>query len=777
MHALFSWSRYAYLAGIVLALVLVIPAAWFPFQLTKIAVFAILLLVSVGLFVASGGVRELLRSHGLYAALLVALLPLTYLLSFLFTTSSSVGFSGYGIEADTIVFTIIAFLAFMLSFVYFRTQRTVRLLLSTLFVVFGAAVLFQTISILMGTPFATFADKSVNLIGKWNDLGLIVGFLTLMLLVRVELMSASLPWKIATIVGGVILTLILGIINFALAWGMVLAFSLILALVKFVTLRFGARDAEDDAAPRTWLSHAPWFALCAIIISTIFLISGTSLNQQLTSVFPVSSLEVRPSYESTMNVVSDARAGSPLRVLVGMGPGTFGEQWLMHKPAEVNQSAFWNLDFNVGFSTITTALGTVGLLGVLAWLIPMLLVIAGIIRAMRSAVLSREDRTLATAVALGSIFLFVGLILYVPSQNVILLAMTLAGAAFGFLWRQGQAAHEDEAYTPLGAYASIVVMVVLLVLTLWSTLVVERRFLAQAFVGKGVAALNAGSVDDATAAAMRAKMFENNFDANRLLLDAGGVKLQQIANDTSLPVAVAQQRFASTTADTIAAAQAAIDLHPHDYRPQLVLAQLYTFLATLQIQGAGDIARTTYQESRKYNPKNPQVPLFLSRLEFGLNNPQLGQQYLSEALTLKPNYTDAILFLVQLNIANNDLPNAIAAAQAAVQSAPGVGPLWFQLGLLYYSGGDTQNAISALEQAVVIIPSYANAQYFLGLSYYAQNRAQEGIRMFEELSRTNPDNAEVSAILANMRAQKPAFDGITPPAPAPEDRENAPVSE
>ncbi|MEK7613013.1 MAG: tetratricopeptide repeat protein [Patescibacteria group bacterium] len=781
MYALLSWSRILYLAGIVLALILVIPTAWFPFQLAKVAVFALLVLGATILFVAGRGVPELLRSHGFYAALLVALLPLSYVLSLLFSIDSSVALSGYGIETDTIAFTVLAFVAFLMSFVLFRTQRTMRMLLSTLFVVLGAAALFQAVSVMFGSaaiPLSTFADRSVNLIGKWNDLGLVVGLLALFLLVRVELMSASRVWRVGTVIGGAVLVLILGVINFTLAWGMLLAFALMLAVVKFVTVRFGSNEGDEDTEPRTWLRRAPWFSLAASAIAITFLFYGPTLNTQLTALFPVSSLEVRPSYESTLQVINAARDGSPLRVLLGMGPGTFGQQWLTYKPAEVNQSPFWNLDFNVGFSTITTALGTVGLVGSLAWLIPLLLVIAGVVRAMRSAVLSREDRVLAAAATLGSMFLFASMLLYVPSQNIILLAMALAGAAFGFLWRQGQPAVDDtEPLSLFGGYAVLVTMVVLLVLALGSATIVERRFLAQAFVGSGIAKLNAGQTDAAIVAAGRANAIEKNFDAYRLLLDAGSAKLQAIATDKTLAVADAQQKFASSTAEAISAAQAAIQMHTADYRPKLSLANLYTYLASLQIQGAAEIARATYLEAQKNNPKNPQIPLLLSRLSFGTNNPQLGQQYLSESLTLKPNYTDAILFLVQLHVANNDLRNAIGAAQAAVQSAPGVGPLWFQLGLLYYSGGDTKNAIPAFEQALAIIPDYANAKYFLGVSYYAQKRAEDGITLFEDLARTNPDNTEVPRVLQNMRAGKPAFDGITPPAPAPEDRDTAPVSE
>ena len=128
MHSrLISWGRNVYLAGIVLALVLVIPTVSFPFQLTKLAVFALCALVAA----ASSPwrrYRELTHSRGFKATLLVALLPLAYLLSARLAVDPSVAFAGFGIETDTALFAILAFIAFILSFTFFRTLRTERML-------------------------------------------------------------------------------------------------------------------------------------------------------------------------------------------------------------------------------------------------------------------------------------------------------------------------------------------------------------------------------------------------------------------------------------------------------------------------------------------------------------------------------------------------------------------------------------------------------------------------------------------------------------------------
>jgi tetratricopeptide (TPR) repeat protein len=779
MHSrLVSWSRYAYLAGIVLALVLVIPTAWFPFQLAKLAVFSFLIAVAVVLFVVGGGAREFVRAHGFWWALAIVALPVSYLLSFLASTDKSLAFTGVGIESDTIVFVTLASVAFLFSFVLFRTLRMVRLLTTVVLWALAAAVIFQTIVIVFGLPFDIFADRSVNLIGKWNDLGLAAGLLASFMLVQLEMgsMVAWRRWVMAVCLA--LLTVLLGIINFSLVWAFLLAGSIALGIIKFLTMRRASQ--AEGASVQTAAQKVPWFAVAGVVISTTFLLFGSAFNSGLTSIVPVSSLEVRPSFSSTLDVIGAAREGSLGRALLGTGPNTFSNSWIMHKPAEVNQSLFWNLDFNVGFSTFVTAFGTVGLLGVLAWLVPLMLVLLGIIRVMRLSVLSREEKIAGSAVGLGSIFLIASILFYVPSASMILLAFVLSGATFGFLWRQGQPGASDDAQAPASSgvrqIASLGVMVVLVVCAVVLTFVIDRRFFSEMNTQHAQYALSQNDFTKGFALLASAQGIEKTRDNMRLAIDAGNLKLQQIASDQKSPAADLQKQFADTLTATIDAGKSATTAYPNDYQPALSLARVYDFLNTLKIEGAYDSAKQYYTTAQTLNPNNPQIPLALARLEAAKGSVEAAQTDITRALTLKPNYTDAILFVVQLNVANNDIPNAIKAATAAAQTAPGVGPIWFELGLLYYAAGDTKDAIPALEQAIKIVPDYANAKYFLGLSYYNEKRSAEAVAQFTELAKSNPDSEEVKLILANMQANKPPFESAQPPLSTnPAKRETAPL--
>lgn len=774
-------SRWSLLAALSLALVFVVPVAWFPFQLAKVAVFATLLLLSAGLFVCGRALPGLVRSPGFWLALGVFSLPLAYLVSMYFSLDRSVALVGFNAEADTVLFVMLASIAFFLSFALFRSPRAARSLVGVVFVALLVAAAFQCVSIVFGSaaiPFASFADRSVNLIGKWNDLGLLVGLLALLLLAWAELNVLS---KIRRAAAGVLLmalAVLLGIIGFTLVWWLLLVASLALTIVVFL------RERPHGEGMRAVALRAPWFALAGAAVAILFLFFGAVLNTRLTSVFPVTSLEVRPSYQSTLTIIDAARlsgqdGGSLKRTLVGTGPNTFGQQWLLRKPIEVNQSPFWNLDFNVGFSTLETALGTAGVLGALAWLIPLLLVVAASVRFARRAgqegsePIPHQERTTALVLVLATLFLWSSIALYVSGQTIILLAFVLAGAAFGFLWRG-----TPRGGMRFGTAASWVLAVLLILATVWTAAASARRTIAESYVGQGLAALSGGNATQALSLAARAKGIESqNGDVLHLTLSASTARLQQIAQDTSLKAADAQTQFTGTLTSGISAAQASIQAYPNDYRSYLLLGNLYEFLATLKVQNAAQNAQGAYLAAAVKNPTDPEIPLALARLAAEAGNLKLTQQYLTQALTLKPDYTDAILLVVQLDVAQNDTQGAIAAAKAAAQTAPGVASIWFELGLLYYSAGDTLNAIQPLEQALTLVSEYANAKYFLGLSYYAQKQPAKAVQQFKDLAQSNPDNAEVALVLKNMQVGKPPFTGAPPPATPPQQRNTAPVTQ
>ena len=769
MHTRFmTWAQCLYVAGLALGLLFIIPSAWFPLQLGKLTLVLLCLFVSSILFAFSGGARIYLQKRNAVLLSIVALIPLSYLLSYYFSIDRFIGMTGFSIESDTVLFSFIGFLVFALGLGLFREIWSARVLMLGVALSALLAGLFQYIVVMFNSTLPSiFSDHSVNLVGKWNDLGLVVGLVLVLLIYALEFAGLSQRRRVIASVVALVALLLTGIIHFPLVWSLLLGFSLAFSVWSFISRRSkGARD---------YRTLVPWLPVCAALISGILLLWGSTVNTNLTTIFPVSSLEVRPSLSSTLGIVKAAHGSSVERFLVGSGPQTFGDTWLLYKPTSVNSSVFWNLDFNVGFSSFVTSLGTIGLLGALAWLLPLLLVVIALIAVLRTAHLSVRERFFALALGISSLYVWCAMFFYVPSEMLILVAFALTGGLLGLVFGHGEPVeHAARRMHP----GTLVAALVLVVLVGWSTCVVTGRFIAESYTDQGLLALQQNNISDALSFAARAQAIEKNGDNLRLGADAGFAKLQQLAQNAQNPTQQQIDDFAAQEKQAVSQGQAAITKNPNDYRAYLSLGRVYDLLATLKITNGYENAKMVYQTAATLNPTNPLIPLQLARLEAVHGNLQGVETNLTQSLTLKPDYTDAILFVVQLDVAQKDIPSAIKAAQAAVQSAPGVPSIWFELGLLYYSANDTTDATPILEQAVKLQPDYANAKYFLGLSYAAQGRTQDAVQQFSDLATSNPGNAEVKLILSNLQAGKPPFTGAQPPVTStPQNRTTAPISQ
>jgi tetratricopeptide (TPR) repeat protein len=217
-------------------------------------------------------------------------------------------------------------------------------------------------------------------------------------------------------------------------------------------------------------------------------------------------------------------------------------------------------------------------------------------------------------------------------------------------------------------------------------------------------------------------------------------------------------------ADARVNAEDSIKLDPTNFENYLQLGGVYDTLGSLGIQGTTDPARENYRQALLLNPKSPRVLFTLARLEYLGGDKVKAKQYLTEALTERPNYLEAVSFLVQLDLQEKNPDDAIAALKSAIAAEPTNFLLHFALGYLDYAKRDYQSAIPEFEGAVILNPVYADAKYFLGLSYYRVGRKDEALQQFTDVQTLNPDNKDVAKILLNLKQGRDPFDvGYTTP--------------
>jgi cytochrome c-type biogenesis protein CcmH/NrfG len=752
------WARNLLLVGLGLMPIFVIPVAGFPFALAKIVLFGIFAAactVVLGFSSLKRGAVNLPVSKISYA---VAGLLAAYGAATLLSQDWRLSVAGSGTETDTFLFIGMATLAFLLASAVFSTRSAALRLFTVLMASAVVAALFQVVRLFWGSLFSSsvFTSVSSNLVGTWNDFGIIMGVLAVLCAAHVDTKAMRGPARLALIAGLVLSLVLLAFVNFAAIWWALLASA---AAIAYATL---ARHISNDGMQSQGGIRIPFASVAVALVAAVFLIFGPTLSAKLQPLVKIQEVEAQLTLPTTLEVTRTTYAQSALTTFFGSGPATFGQQWLLYKPASLTSSDFWQLDFGGGFSTIATAFLSVGLVGGILFLLIPILALVMIIRAARRP-LSEEYGVFTIAVAL-SVFLWTIICLYAPGQTVI----TLAFAALGVLVGTSSLSRESTVRL-LGRGRNQLLLVLVVLLSIGGASALAQRFIASVYQGKALLSASANDMASAERLAQRSLSLYRSEDTLRLLASIKFANAQTIAAETDKATeSTRANRLKDALSQASGYANAAVQSYPTHWRNWLTAAQFYESLIPLKVDGAYQQAETAYTNAIRLSPRNPELYLMLARMEATAGNEQNARAAVGQALTLKPNYTDAILLIVQIEVAKNNIDGAINAAAAAVQTSPANAGLWFELGALAYTKGDDANATAALQQAVKLAPDYANAKYFLGLSLYRSGKVGDGVAIFEELAKQNPDNQEVATILADMKSGKSA------PKPAPT---TAPVKE
>ncbi|MBI2482036.1 MAG: tetratricopeptide repeat protein [Candidatus Vogelbacteria bacterium] len=699
------------------------------------------------------------------------------LISALFSGAIRFSLYGSGYEHGTVWFWLVLSLVFGLSAIIFQSkERVIRVCLGLL----AASILvflFQALLIIFG-PFnwlAIFSTKTVNLIGKWNELAVFFGLIATMAVSIWELVPPKGSKVISYLVRVSLITslIALAFINFYRVWLVLAVLSLIL-FIYLIVMRERSNSGEHRRIIR------PVFIV--LVVAIIFLTIGQTSNvvgrglNLMTIKLGVNSIEVWPTESATWAVFKQAIIKDPL---LGVGPGQFTNSWLVFKPSGVNNSPFWAVDFDAASGYLPTFLitaGGVGLLGVLAFL---LLFGFGIIRNIFTVTTDKSGHSLALVILLVTVYGWIFSLFYVPSAALLIITMALSGMSFGVLVAIKRLPIYELflAHNPRINFISILVIIFSLILSIGAGYLLIQKMVSIYWFQQGLSLVQNGkSVDEVEPYFLAAANWSDSEIYERALADVGLAKISLLlsSNNETSPETVRAQ-FEGLLSTTLIATKRAIDHNPNNYLNWIALARVYESLVPLKIPGAYEQAVATYAEVAKRNPTSPAIDLLLARLELALNDRKAAREHLLTAVAKKANYTDALFLLAQLDVESGNLKEAIIRAENAVLLSPNDGGIFFQLGFLRYRAGDYVEARQALTRATDLISNYANAQYFLGLAESALGNRQAAINQFEAVAALNPGNAEVKSILANLRAGRAPF--ATGTKDTPEKRSTPPVKD
>lgn len=683
-------------------------------------------------------------------------------LAAIFSANIKLSLVGAGHENGTLLAVAAAVIASFLFAVLFQDAAKVLKWLSGLLVSAGAVFAFQ-IWHLAGLPVfwpQIFSSATANLFGGWNNLGIFAGLALLLALTLIEL---EIAWYARS---GLILLIaaslfILVVVNFSLLWWMLGIF-----LVAFLSHLFLNRKESQGLTIAT---------LVLIIMVMFFALSPLALSDWITGKFGIAFIEARPSWGTTLDVIKNSLGEN---MFFGSGPNTFAFDWLKWKPASVNETLFWNSRFTSGVGLLPSFAASTGVLGLVAMLAMIFVFFyRGMGIAVRASSSQADGKYLLFVTFFGAAYLWAASIFYTPGLVLLLFAFVMSALFIALAAHYGLIANARVKLfdSSVAGFISVMSVIFVLLFSVGVTYYLAQKYLGAYSYSSGLNAFSAGKTDEAYDHIVRATRLDEQDVYYRSLVDIDLVRLQKVLGESNVPADELRANFQNVLSQAINNGQSAVRVGRYDPLNWAILGKIYEAVIPFKVNGASQAAMDTYEEARRRDPYNPEVLFLEARVAAQSNDVKKAKELLTASIGLKSDYAPARFLMVQVESELGNINEAIKQAETAKLIAPNDIGILFQLGMLYYRNGNPASARNAFESAIVLNPSYANARYFLGLVYAQEKMTQEAIAQFEIILALNPGNAEVEKILKNLRANKPALSAISPPATAPEKRNEPPI--
>lgn len=749
-----------------------IPTPNAPFEFTKVlfvATGAFLALILWTLAVLRAGSFSLPRSVPL---LLLWGVAATAALSALLSGDVRDAFIGDAFGIHTAAFVaLLALVATVWAIVGVTKAHIMQL-----YMLFAAStlilVLFHIVRFFAGTDalsFGVFTSSVATPIGGWNDLALFLGLSIILSLIALLQLPLS-RWGRVLFAGVIVAALLLlAVINFQAVW--VVVGLVALAFLVYTLRRYQTPSSSEGgrAAGRGHSGYLVSFGASLLVcgVSLTLFLGGTSLGGWINNLTNISYVEVRPSFEATINIARSVYADN---AFLGIGTNRFIDAWRLYRDPAINTTVFWNTNFNGGSGYIPTFFVTTGLLGVIAWLAFLVVfVVFGVRLLLTSPPHDRVWHFIATSAFGGALYVWLMSFLYVPGATLLLIGALCTGLTIvaSSQLRTLPSFTVSELHHSRFGFVLTLATIVVIVGSVSALYGIGRHYAGVYTFNKSVTSIEEGvPLENIEAQVVRA--YELSFDdrfAQRLAQ-------YQIARINTLlgiaePADAQRQEFQLAITNGISAAQRAIESDSTNPENWGVLGNLYSVLAGAGVEGAADRAREAFDAASERDPYNPLWYLARAQLAAQAGDRVVARSFAQQAVELKPNYSDGLFFIAQLDIAEGNVAGAIDAVRAIISFEPQNPARFYQLGVLELSRNNAEAAVAALETAVALSSEFSNARYFLAIAYDAVGRADAARAQLQEVQMRNPESQEVRALLERLDNGEPLSgrqEGALPPA-------------
>lgn len=763
----------------VYTLIFLLPLFFLPFtsnilDFNKQALLLFLVFVSLICWLVSSLISNRLEINSNFLNLPVLILLLVSGISVIFSLFRYGSLWGWPFAISPSFVSLLGFVILYLLIANLFKKEDIPFLFLTLFLS-GFVVAFYFILQLFGKfilPFDFSQTSSFNTVGTVNSLAVYFSILLILLLPLSFFVSRF--FRIILGIIGTFLLISLLLINFKTAWLILLAGLVVLFVFGVVNLR------------RTGRSGFISLIMALLIIASLLIFSRFSLPGA-----PQLTAEISPSQTASFNILKHLPAKS---LIFGTGQGTFIYDWSRYKSPDVNQSVFWSIRFGQAGSEILDRVIGTGILGILAFFFLIFVFFKQIIRFLLKKMESRlgnEGRPLSRQEVLNW-FLIWGILAAFAGMVVTFFLYPANLSTFFFFWlligcltllEKGKRKVFDFSVSSVGALSFSLLFVLILVLGIGVFILYGQKYAAEVRYYQGLNAWQKGDAASsinyiARAANLNPKMSLYWRNLSQVYL----VRLNEVLSSGDLSQDEKSAQAQAIISSSLNSATQATIVEANNVANWNIRGFVYRNVLGI-LDGADEWAIKSYQKSAELDPNGPDVFTELGRVYLAKSdilsqqekqkesseNMKLARENFEKAIALKADYASAHYQIAMIYVREGKIQEAISKLEETQQLSPFDTGVAFQIGILHYNSSQFTKAKAQLERAVLLDPNYSNARYFLGLIYDRQGNKSEAISQFENISELNPENEDVRKILANLKAGKPALEGVVPGQPPVEE--------
>jgi tetratricopeptide (TPR) repeat protein len=217
------------------------------------------------------------------------------------------------------------------------------------------------------------------------------------------------------------------------------------------------------------------------------------------------------------------------------------------------------------------------------------------------------------------------------------------------------------------SFFSILALIVIVIVSVAVAFTYVERFVSVSYFGKALSASTVPAAEDSIGKAI--SLYTNDLYL-RTYSQIYLVKLNSISSKGSTLSDADKADLQASFNQAVQSAQLATSYDNKNYVNFQLLGSVYQSVGTLGVKDAYSQAVTAFQSASILNPLNPGIKLSIAGALFLDGKVKDAKDYANQALTLKPDYIDALITLSQIAKSEGNNSDALSYGQAALSLDP-----------------------------------------------------------------------------------------------------------